>query len=120
MLRSDLLRPWAHWITPVVEPRRYDTRFFVAAIPAGQRTRDVGGEAEEVAWWQPDAAIRAARQQELRLMPPTAVCLADVAACGQVEAALRAARDLRPVIPEVVEAGDALWLTGPQDLDYPL
>ena len=120
VLRSDLLRPWARWITPVVEPRRYDTRFFAAAIPAGQRTRDVGGEAEEAAWWQPDAAIRAARQHELRLMPPTAVCLADVGACGQVGAALRAARDLRPVIPEVVEAGDALWLTAPRDLDYPL
>jgi 8-oxo-dGTP pyrophosphatase MutT (NUDIX family) len=120
VLRSDLLRPWAHWITPVVEPRRYDTRFFAAAIPPGQLTRDVGGEAEEVAWWQPDAVIAAARQHELRLMPPTAVCLAEVGACGQVDAALGAARDLRPVIPEVVEAGDDLWLTAPRDLEYPL
>lgn len=120
VLRSDLLRPWARWITPVVEARRYDTRFFAAAIPAGQLTRDVGGEAEEVAWWQPDAAIRAARQRELRLMPPTAVCLAELGACGQVDAALRAPRDLRPVIPGVVEAGDDLWLTAPRDLEYPL
>ncbi len=120
VLRSDLLRPWARWITPPVEARRYDTRFFVAAIPAGQRTRHVGGEAEEVAWWQPDAAIAAARRRELRLMPPTAVCLAQVGACGQVGAALRAARDLRPVMPGVVEDGDALWLTLPPDLEYPL
>jgi 8-oxo-dGTP pyrophosphatase MutT (NUDIX family) len=120
VLRSDLLRPWAHWITPVVEGRRYDTRFFVAAIPRGQLTRDVGGEAEEVAWWQPDAAIQAARRRELRLMPPTAVCLADVGACGQVEAALQAVRDLRPVMPQVVEAGDDLWLTVPRDVGYPL
>ncbi|HEY8478316.1 MAG TPA: NUDIX hydrolase, partial [Spirillospora sp.] len=41
VLRSDLLRPWAHWITPKVEPKRYDTRFFVAAMPEGQRARDV-------------------------------------------------------------------------------
>jgi 8-oxo-dGTP pyrophosphatase MutT (NUDIX family) len=120
VLRSDLLRPWARWITPVVEARRYDTRFFIAVIPPGQRTRDVGGEAEEVAWWQPDAVIRAARQHELRLMPPTAVCLAEVGACGQVDAALRATRHLRPVVPEVVEDGDALWLTAPLDLEYPL
>ena len=84
VLRSDLLRPWARWITPVVETRRYDTRFFIAAIPPGQQTRHVGGEADQVAWWQPDAAIRAARQRELRLMPPTAVCLAQVGACGDV------------------------------------
>jgi 8-oxo-dGTP pyrophosphatase MutT (NUDIX family) len=120
VLRSDLLRPWARWITPVVETRRYDTRFFLAAIPAGQRTRHVGGEADEVAWWQPDAAIRAARQRELRLMPPTAVCLAEVGACGEVDAALRAPRDLRPVTPEVVEAGDTLWLTADLGLEYPL
>ena len=85
VLRSDLLRPWARWITPVVEARRYDTRFFAAAIPAGQRTRHVGGEADEVAWWQPDAAIRAARRRETALMPPTAVCLAELGACGQVD-----------------------------------
>ena len=35
VLRSDLLRPWARWITPVVEPRRFDARFFAAALPAG-------------------------------------------------------------------------------------
>jgi 8-oxo-dGTP pyrophosphatase MutT (NUDIX family) len=43
VLRTDLLRAWAHWTTPVFEPRRYDTRFFVAALPAGQRAQDVGG-----------------------------------------------------------------------------
>jgi 8-oxo-dGTP pyrophosphatase MutT (NUDIX family) len=120
VLRSDLLRPWARWITPVVEFRRYDTRFFIAAIPPGQRTRHVGGEAEDVAWWQPDAAIAAARRRELVLMPPTAVCLAQVGACGGVDAALRTPRDLRPVIPGVVEQGKALWLTVPPDLEYPL
>ena len=90
VLRSDLLRPWARWITPVVEARRYDTWFFIATIPPGQRTRHVGGEADQVAWWRPDAVIRAARQRELRLMPPTAVCLAQVGAFGQVDAALQA------------------------------
>jgi len=40
VLRSDLLRPWARWVTPEIEGRRFDTRFFAAALPAGQRTRD--------------------------------------------------------------------------------
>jgi 8-oxo-dGTP pyrophosphatase MutT (NUDIX family) len=120
VLRSDLLRPWAHWITPVVETRRYDTWFFAAAIPPGQLTRHVGGEADQVAWWQPDAVIRAARQRELRLMPPTAACLAQLGAFDHVDAALRAAPDLRPVMPSVVDTGDTVWLTGPPDLEYPL
>src|SRR6476469_8523366 len=76
VLRSDLLRPWARWITPVTEERRYDTRFFAAALPPGQRTRDVGGEAEHVTWARPAGAIRAAGAGELFLLPPTATCLA--------------------------------------------
>ena len=42
IVRSDLLRPWARWITPAAEPRRFDARFIAAALPEGQRTRDVG------------------------------------------------------------------------------
>ena len=59
VLRTDLLVAWAHWITPEFEPRRYDTRFFVAALPAGQRTRDVSGEADRVAWMTAADARRA-------------------------------------------------------------
>ncbi|MDQ2874155.1 MAG: NUDIX hydrolase, partial [Actinomycetota bacterium] len=57
VLRSDLLRPWSRWITPIVEPRRFDTRFFAAALPGGQRTRDVGGEAAATAWTGPQEAL---------------------------------------------------------------
>ena len=60
VLRGDLLRPWAHWITPEIETRRYDTRFFVAALPAGQRTRDVSTESDRVTWARPDEAAAAA------------------------------------------------------------
>jgi 8-oxo-dGTP pyrophosphatase MutT (NUDIX family) len=57
VLRGDLLRPWAHWITPEIEVRRYDTRFFVAALPEGQHTRDVSTESDRVLWIRPaDAA----------------------------------------------------------------
>jgi len=120
VLRSDLLRPWARWITPLPEPRRYDTRFFAAALPPGQRTRHVGGEADEVAWLRPAAVIRAAREGELRLMPPTAACLAGLLPCGQVSDALRAQRDLRPVTPVIYPAEGAFWLAVPSALEYPL
>ena len=68
VLRSDLLRPWARWITPVTEERRYDTRFFAAALPAGQHARDVSGEADETAWLEP-AARAAARSRSCRPPP---------------------------------------------------
>jgi 8-oxo-dGTP pyrophosphatase MutT (NUDIX family) len=119
VLRSDLLRPWSQWITPVVEERRYDTRFFAAALPDGQRTRDVGGEASEVAWVRPGDAIAAGRRREIMLFPPTAVSLAELAACPDVTAALRP-RQVRPVLPEAVMAEGAVRLTLPADLEYPL
>ena len=120
VLRSDLLRPWARWITPVTEARRYDTRFFAAALPPGQRTRDVGGEAEQVAWTRPGEALRAARARELFLLPPTATCLAGLAGYPEVAAALRAEHSMRPVIPAVVQVDGTFWLTVPEDVGYPL
>ena len=119
VLRSDLLRPWSRWITPVVEERRFDARFFAAALPHQQRTRDVGGEAAEVAWVRPDDAIAAGRRNEIVLWPPTAVTLAELAACADVTAALRP-RKVRPLLPEASVTEGAVWLTLPDDLDYPL
>jgi 8-oxo-dGTP pyrophosphatase MutT (NUDIX family) len=120
VLRSDLLRPWARWITPVTEQRRYDTRFFAAALPEGQHARDVGGEADETAWLEPGAALAAARRGEIALMPPTAVTLGELRACGQVAAALAARRRITALIPEVYLANGAAWLTVPAGVDYPL
>jgi 8-oxo-dGTP pyrophosphatase MutT (NUDIX family) len=120
VLRSDLLRPWARWVTPVTEERRYDTRFFAAALPAGQLTRDVGGEADQVAWLTPGEAIAAARRREIFLLPPTAVTLAELGACGSMDAALAVRRRITTLIPQVSVAEGAVWLTIPAGLEYPL
>lgn len=120
VLRSDLLRPWSRWITPVTEARRYDTRFFVAALPEGQNARDVSGEADETAWLEPGEAIEAAGRGEIALMPPTAVALAELRDCGHVAAVLAARRRITALIPEVTLAEGAAWLTVPGGLEYPL
>ena len=95
VLRSDLLRPLAHWITPEAEPKRFDTRFFLAELPAGQVCRDVGSEAQSRLWVRPADAL--ARQ--LPMMPPTASALAEVADAPDVATALAAPRVLTPVMP---------------------
>jgi 8-oxo-dGTP pyrophosphatase MutT (NUDIX family) len=120
VLRSDLLRPWARWITPVTEARRYDTRFFAAALPDGQRARDVSGEADEAAWLEPAAALEAASRGEISLWPPTAVTLGELRACGTVAGALAARRRMTALIPEVMLAEGAAWLTVPEGVEYPL
>lgn len=120
VLRADLLRPWSRWITPIVEPRRYDTRFFAAALPAGQRTRDVGGEAADVIWLTPGAALAAGKRKEIELWPPTAVTLAELAACGDMATALAGQREVPVRIPEVLMREGAAWLTVPGVQEYPL
>jgi 8-oxo-dGTP pyrophosphatase MutT (NUDIX family) len=115
VLRSDLLRPWAHWITPEVEERRYDTRFFVAALPYGQRTRDVSTESDRVMWMRPSDAAEAARRGDMPMLPPTVVTLTELAGFDSVDAALAAPRTIRPRLPEARLGDDGLFLVLPED-----
>jgi 8-oxo-dGTP pyrophosphatase MutT (NUDIX family) len=94
VLRADLLRPWAHWITPAMEPKRYDTRFFVAAMPAGQRARDVSTEADQVAWVRPAEAAERAQKGEWMMLPPTIATLAELAEFDSVADVLAAPREI--------------------------
>jgi 8-oxo-dGTP pyrophosphatase MutT (NUDIX family) len=120
ILRSDLLRPWSRWITPAPEPRRFDARFFAAALPAGQRTRDVGGEASAVQWISPAQALDAGRAGQIQLWLPTAMTLAELAEYPDAAAVLAARREVKPLLPEVVIAEGATWLKVPGEREYPL
>ena len=107
VLRSDLLRPLAHWITPEVEAKRFDTRFFLARMPHGQVCREVGSEADERLWLRPTDALRSAnRPGGTNLMPPTAAVLEDLAAHPDIDSALAATRVLRTVLPTARIADD--------------
>jgi 8-oxo-dGTP pyrophosphatase MutT (NUDIX family) len=71
-LRSDLLRPWANWVTPEAErTRRYDTYFFVGALPEGQRADGENTESDHAGWTTPQAAIDDFAAGRNFLLPPT-------------------------------------------------
>ncbi len=71
-LRSDLLRPWANWVTPEAErTRRYDTYFFVGALPEGQRADGENTESDRAGWTTPQAAIDDFAAGRSFLLPPT-------------------------------------------------
>lgn len=107
VLRTDLLRPWAHWITPEGEPRRYDTRFFVAALPDGQQPPDVSGtfsrEADHVGWIRPADALAEAERGERPMLPPTVVTLREIASYATVGDVLAAGwnRAITPITPRL-------------------
>jgi 8-oxo-dGTP pyrophosphatase MutT (NUDIX family) len=116
VLRTDLLRPYAHWITPEIEPKRFDTRFFLAELPAGQACRAVGGEADERIWIRPQLAI----EEGLRMLPPTHNTLQQLAHYADVRTALDDPREVTLVAPKmVVMPDDTVKFVVPGDLDYP-
>lgn len=100
VLRSDLLGVWTRWITPEFEARRYDTWFFVAVLPEGQRTRNASTEADRTVWIRPQDAAEGYDKGELLMMPPTIATLRQIAGYGSAADALAAApgRDLTPVL----------------------
>ena len=115
VLRSDLLRPFAHWITPPVEPRRYDTKFFAAALPVGQEARHISGEADEASWLTPTAALVELRAGTRPMLPPTTHTLGQLEAFPDVTAALAGSppEPLHPITPVFEETPDGRWAVLP-------
>jgi 8-oxo-dGTP pyrophosphatase MutT (NUDIX family) len=111
VLRGDLLGAWARWITPEFETRRFDTYFFVAALPEGQRTRDVSGEADHTMWVRPGEAVARYEAGKIAMLPPTVVMLGELATYPDVAGVLTAAAErdaATPVTPRVEVAPDGV------------
>jgi 8-oxo-dGTP pyrophosphatase MutT (NUDIX family) len=126
VLRADLLVPWARWITPEGEPRRFDARFFAAALPAGQLATGHAAESDHIAWLRPGDAIESARAGQISMLPPTATTLHDFAVAGAVDgddavAAILGRRPvIEPVVPRLVLEDGQAWLYVPDEVGYPL
>ncbi|MFH8465428.1 NUDIX hydrolase [Streptomyces sp. NPDC017991] len=115
VLRSDLLGAWTRWITPEFEPRRYDTFFFVAVLPEGQRTRNASTEADRTVWIRPSEAMDGYDRGDLLMMPPTIATLRQLGAYGTAAEALAAApgRDMTPVLAQARLVDGELVLSWP-------
>ncbi len=114
-LSPDALVPWAHWITPTFELRRYDTWFYVAPMPADQAARNASTEATVLEWRRPVDCL------DEPMMPPTRHVLSELAGFGSVAevVAAGAGRLIEPVLPAWVAEGDAVRLLLPGDAGYP-
>jgi 8-oxo-dGTP pyrophosphatase MutT (NUDIX family) len=100
-LQTRAILPWSRWITPVrpsVMNKRFDTRFFVAAVPGGQVARHDNFETTESIWLSPREALLQYWAGQIELAPPQIMSLAHLARHGAVDSVLAAARDRRPPV----------------------
>src|SRR3954451_5796337 len=118
VLRTDLLGAWGAWLTPVFEPKRYRTWFFVALLPEGQRTRDVSSESSEVTWLPAADAVAMAERGEMLMLPPTYLTSLEVSQyAGPVEVIEAAHGRVVEMHTPDVEPRDGGWtLTMPPHL----
>lgn len=121
-LDAGALVPFARWVTPAVEQRRFDARFFVAVAPPGTDARHDDAETITSAWMRPADAIEAHLAAKIDLPPPTLRTLEELVAHRRAEDALAAARARRPplVRPVFRDLGDGVWVLAlPGDPEHP-
>src|SRR5919109_236411 len=99
---------FSRWITPPEVKIRFDTHFFLAAAPPGQEPRVDGDECVDFGWFTPQAALDAARRDEIALVFPTIKHLEQLARFDSADEVLAYARgrDVHPVVPRVVTDGE--------------
>lgn len=122
-LITDAIHYVSHWITPVGEVRRFDTRFFLARAPQAQEPLHDNGETIESLWVQPAVALERFRAGELAMIPPTIANLEFLLPHATADAALAAAAEVGtpPVIlPKLrIDAdGRVTGIAMPDDADY--
>jgi 8-oxo-dGTP pyrophosphatase MutT (NUDIX family) len=115
VLRTDLLGVWAGWLTPIFEPRRYRTWFFVADLPEGQRTRDVSTESDQVTWLPAMQAVDDVEQDRMFMLPPTYLTCLEVGQYADPAAVFEAAvgRTVEMYTPQVEENDEGGTLSVP-------
>lgn len=115
---------WSHWITPSLEPKRFDTRFFAIAVPPDQAASADRSELTEHAWVKPARAHEALERREIRVVPPTLLTLEDLAESharhGSLAAMLDAERGRAtpPVMPRIEVRTDEFRVVMPWDAGY--
>ncbi len=117
----DDLQPFAHWVTPEIETRRYDTRFFLARMPEGQIAKHDEGETTALEWLSPSAAIARFNRRELLLPPPTYTSIRQLEPRTSIDDvfAWAKARPIARVMPGFFKNGGDVTLTLPGDPTFP-
>ena len=117
---ADALCYFAHWITPAIERKRFDTRFFLARMPSRQEARHDRTESIEGEWVRPADGLERYGRRQIELVPPTICALDRLALHSCVAEALEAALTLEvvEVLPKIIMADSGVTILYPGDEDY--
>ena len=120
LLAPDLMVPFAHWITPVTQPKRFDTHFLLVSAPVEQLGAHDGGESVEGFWIAPAQALRDAEAGARTLVLPTQMNLTKLARHATVPDAVAAARasPIVTVTPRIERLPDGRKLHIPLEAGY--
>jgi 8-oxo-dGTP pyrophosphatase MutT (NUDIX family) len=120
-LAVDRVHYFSHWITPELAPKRYDTRFFVTALPAGQVPVHDDHETTDTVWVRPAEALERARRREFDLIFPTMKNLEAItrfATSAELLGAAAAVERVPTVLPRVVSDERGVRILLPGDPGY--
>jgi hypothetical protein len=124
-LQTLAVHPWSRWITPrmpSVTNKRFDTRFFISVMPAGQHAAHDDFEATESAWLRPRVALEQYWEREIELAPPQIMSLAHLSRYQSAAQALQAARNSSPpvIMPEAFHENEERVICYPGHARHPV
>ncbi len=119
-LSLGALLPWAHWITPEAERKRFDTWFLLAVVARDARVSVIPGEVVTGAWHSPQAALAAHDEDRLVLAPPTVRTLEEFEGHVDLDALCAASRTrtLAAILPRLIQSPHGPVIVLPGDPDY--
>ncbi len=119
-LACDKLVPFAHWITPDMMPKRFDTHFFLAGAPEGQAALHDGSETVDSVWANPGRIIEEAKDGKWTIIFPTRVNIEKLGKASNVAEAMQNAREdeIVTVLPVVKQIDGETVLEIPKEAGY--
>ncbi len=119
-LACDLLQHFAHWITPEMMPKRFDTHFYLAAAPADHLAIHDGHESVDSIWITPEAALAGNQDGTYTIIFPTRLNVEMLDESRTVDDAMIMARerDIVPVLPWTEQREDGNYICIPTDAGY--
>ena len=118
----DELIPYAHWITPEMMPKRFDTRFYIAQAPEGHEGIHDGSESIDSIWISPKQALEDCISEKRTIIFPTRMNLEKLAKFNNVDDAIKASKkeEIVTVEPKIEKKDGGVFLTIPENAGYGL